>query len=204
MTNKSIRRKELRLLRNSLNIICDLTEIRNGVLFTEKWAYIPGFNNKYQISDFGRVKSFVSDVNKINGKLLKQRIAGMGYYYVMLYNNTKRYNVPVHRLVAMAFIQNIDNKPEVNHIGVDKNGIVNKADNRSISLEWVTRKENEQHKILSGNGINGERHWKSRLKEKDILFIRTSLLTYNELSIMFNIHRNHVSDIKNRRRRKTN
>lgn len=102
----------------------------------EIWKDIPCFEGLYQVSNLGRVKSF-----KLNReKILKLIITHYGYYQVGLNKNA----FYVHRLVAIAFIDNKENKPQVNHI----NGV--KTDNRVENLEWCTAKFNCQHKYDSG------------------------------------------------------
>ena len=66
------------------------------------------------------------------------------YGMVSYYDNGKQKRPYVHRLIAEAFIPNIDNKPQVNHI--DGNPLNNKVEN----LEWVTAKENMQHAYKTG------------------------------------------------------
>jgi hypothetical protein len=100
----------------------------------EQWKQIHDFPN-YDISSFGNIK------NNLTDKLLKPSLKS-GYYHISLtYNNTKK-TKKIHRLVALAFIDNPDNKPEVNH--KDKNKLNNSINN----LEWMTRKENNQHKSI--------------------------------------------------------
>lgn len=67
-----------------------------------------------------------------------------GYNVVHLHNNGFSKVIKVHRLVAMAFISNLENKPQINHI----NGI--KTDNRVENLEWCTGQENVDHAIKIG------------------------------------------------------
>ena len=96
----------------------------------EIWKDIEGYEN-YQISSFGRVKS----VKFGKEKILKPRIK-KGYLLVDLYKNGKRKMCSIHRLVAMTFLPNSQNLPQVNHI--DENSLNNKVDN----LEWCTSKYN--------------------------------------------------------------
>lgn len=116
----------------------------------EIWKDIPGFEGRYQVSDLGRVKSFVSTFNGVNVKSMKERIlkplpSGGGYVRVRLTNggNKGRFYL-IHRLVMIAFVGGDAGKLQVNHI----NG--NKTDNRLQNLEWASQSENVHHAYKHG------------------------------------------------------
>lgn len=97
---------------------------------------IDGFET-YQITDDGRVWS------KLTNKWLKPSITKGGYKLVSLYKDSKVYYKKIHRLVAKAFIPNLDNKPCVDHIiPISKGGT-----NDYWNLHWVTHKENSNNPI---------------------------------------------------------
>ena len=117
----------------------------------ELWKDIEGYEGHYQISNEGRVKSLIG----WNGhkyvsreKILKPSLmtSGKSYkrYKITLSKNNKRTIHKIHRLVAIAFIPNPDNKPCVNHI--DSSGL----NNYDYNLEWVTVLENNMHSIIYG------------------------------------------------------
>lgn len=101
----------------------------------EEWKDIPGYEGLYQVSNLGRIYSFKT------GEYLKLGINSHGYTRVSLLKNYKTRQHNVHRLVALAFIPNPDNKPNVDHINGDK------ADNKVENLRWVTQKENINNPI---------------------------------------------------------
>lgn len=88
---------------------------------------------KYEISNFGRLR------NKITKNIRKPRDNGNGYLYTQINIDGKTINLYIHRLVALTFIPNIENKPQVNH----KDD--NKQNNYVENLEWCTPSENIQH-----------------------------------------------------------
>ncbi len=115
-----------------------------------EWKDIIGFEGSYQISNFGEVKSLPRYIQRrismqlIKGRILKPYKRDIGYLQVLLHLDGKPYRFAVHRLVAAAFIDNMEKKFEVNH----KNGI--KDDNHVSNLEWATRLENNSHAIENG------------------------------------------------------
>jgi hypothetical protein len=111
----------------------------------EIWKDITGFEGMYQVSNLGRVKSLRREIicNKgkriVEERILKQTINNSGYFNLQLTKESKYYQKTVHRLVLEAFVDNPENKEQINHINAIKN------DNRLINLEWSTRKENMKH-----------------------------------------------------------
>ena len=101
----------------------------------EEWTHINGYDDLYIISNLGRVKRYK------NGywKSLKPIKNNYGYLSVNLYKNGKAKKYDIHRLVALHFIPNLENKSEVNHIDE------NKENNTVWNLEWLTHKENVNH-----------------------------------------------------------
>lgn len=94
----------------------------------EKWKPIDWIDNRYSVSNLGRVQSKTGGTPKI----LRQWGSGRGYMKVEIAGRC----LSVHRLVAIAFVDNPNNLPQVNH----KNE--NKSDNRAINLEWCDQSYN--------------------------------------------------------------
>ena len=102
----------------------------------ERWVKIKGYEERYEISDTGRVR-------RIDGHIMRSAINQNGYEHIVLSKNGVAKDFRVHRLVAEHFIENKERKRDVNH----KNGI--KTDNKAANLEWLTHSENELHKIYT-------------------------------------------------------
>ena len=106
----------------------------------EQWKPIKGYEGKYDVSNFGRVRSYYKGLH-----IKTQRINNCGYCYVKLYVKGKRQKMArVHRLVAEAFIPNPDNMSDVNHKDM------NKLNNHVSNLEWTSHADNVKHSYDSG------------------------------------------------------
>lgn len=149
----------------------------------EIFKSVDGYEGVYEVSNLGNVKSLKTN------KILKGSFDSQLYRRVCFIGN-KHYRI--HRLVAIAFINNSENKPQINHI----NGI--KDDNRVENLEWCTGLENMQH-AYNNNLVplmKGEKNGRSKLTEKQILDIRNSIDTVKNLSYIYNVSTSLLYQIK--------
>lgn len=115
----------------------------------EEWRDVVGFEGMFMVSNFGRVKSLdryvtlnpkkSGSIQFRKGKIYSPSFSTDGYLQVTLANGNIKRTAKVHRLVAMAFIPNPDNLPQVNHIDE------NKTNNRIDNLEWCTAKYNNNY-----------------------------------------------------------
>lgn len=160
----------------------------------EIWKDIKGYEGYYQISNYGDVKSVERNIIGRNRKeiILKGGFDGK-YFFVILQKNCIKKHFKIHRLVALNFIDNPLNKPEVNHIDG------NKLNNHVNNLEWNTMSENQKHAFKIGlNSTKGEKHPRHKLTWNEVIFIR-SLVGINQhyLARKFNISQATIWDILN-------
>ena len=119
----------------------------------EIWKEIKEFEGYYEVSNLGHVRSVdrITTRHKgskewqavLKGKNIKPHIRHDGYPFVDLYKKHKRYGIVVHRLVAMAFVPNPNNRSEVDHINTIR------TDSRACNLRWVNRSENNLNPITN-------------------------------------------------------
>ena len=155
---------------------------------TETWITVKNYP-KYEISNFGNIKSTYKN------KLLKFQQDKDGYFQVNLYENKIGKTHKIHRLVAFHFIENSENKLQVNHIDG------NKQNNNYSNLEWCTTQENTKHAINNGlSDAKGENHGNSKLTSENIIDIRGSKLSPKELALKYNVCFQTISDIRLKKR----
>lgn len=131
----------------------------------EEWRDIKDYENMYQISNIGQVKSLEHYVQQKNrwgqtisriqkSRLMKIHINKNGYFRVVLHKNGIEKNYSVHRLVYEAFVGEIPQGMQVNHINEIK------TDNRVVNLNLMTPKENSnwgtRNERVSGKQTNGK------------------------------------------------
>lgn len=160
----------------------------------ETWKGIKGFENEYEISNQGNlrskdrfVKHYKEGYNRFyKGSIKKVRLSSDGYLKCNLKKDGNRYDFRVHRLVAIAFLSNNQDYELVNHI----NGI--KTDNRVENLEWCNAEQNMLHAIKI-------RLVKTKLTDEEVIEIYNSTLSNRKLGIKYKINASIVWRIKNKK-----
>jgi len=148
----------------------------------EEWRTISGYEDHYQISNFGRVKSLW--YGKI--KILKPTLA-LDYLRIDLCDGKRHRHFVIHRLVATAFILNPSNKPQINHKDTCK------FNNYVGNLEWCTASENGKHAFFTGLNKNakGSDDSQAKLTKEQVTLIRLNLdnLSQQQLARKFGVSR---------------
>ena len=108
----------------------------------EEYKIIKNYSN-YEVSTFGNIRNITTR------NILKGRLRGKGYYAVALFNENGRKDVSIHRIVADTFIENENNKEQVDH----RDG--NKLNNRVENLRWIQNNENQRNRNISKNNTTG-------------------------------------------------
>jgi len=150
----------------------------------EVWKDIPGYEDIYQASSFGNIRSIDRIVNgkngskvPVSGRVLKPAFDKDGYKRVSLSKENKQKNKRVNRLIAETFLENKNNYACVDHI----NNI--KDDDRVINLRWCSNKQNRQFAKEDGlmKGRKGIAHHNCKLTETSVIEIK-KLIKYTDLS----------------------
>lgn len=154
--------------------------------YGKDWRHMVGYEDRYIISEYGDVFSFVKK------RLLIHIVNKQGYHLVPLTKNAKIKIMFVHRAVAFTFIPNVDNKPFVNHLNSKKD------DNHYKNLEWCTALENIRHRINNTivNYAFGERHGNAKITKKAAIAIFKSSGTSSQVAKKFGISAVTVRKIK--------
>lgn len=171
-------------------------------MLNEVWKCLDGiveYGENYEVSNFGNVRRKNSIKNR---KLIKDK---NGYLTLTFSKNGQIKGYKVHRLVALAFISNLENKSEINHIDG------NKSNNITNNLEWSTRTENINHAYKLGlkkskiGEINtlGESNGYAKLTEKDIFDLiehwNSGRYTQESLSKLYSVSRGCIKSILSRK-----
>ncbi len=155
----------------------------------EVWKDVVGYEGIYEVSNLGNVRSLDRYVNgKLTSRLLKrgrplvQKLTAQGYRSVHLRDklNDLESWPSVHRLVALAFIPNPENKETVNHIDGDK------QNNCVCNLEWATKSEQTIHAFANNlMTVRGNTLYNEEFKENVKQYYEQNNISYNKLAEHF-------------------
>jgi len=179
-----------------------LVDTFEGVLYTEEWMPVMGYEGLYSISSFGRLmaeRKTVLAPERTGGKITRKEkmmkigVSKSGYLKCVLLKEGKHGYFSMHRLVAIHYIENIENKPQVNHIEGDK------KDNRFFRLEWASASENLIHAYKKGlQRQDGEHHATKKLnweKVREIRSLSSNGIDAHKLGEMYGVHFGHIKNI---------
>lgn len=179
------RKKAIRCIKITPGDLDDSVEVRE----------VDGFDNRFLVTETGNVLS------KRSRKFLRQHTNQRGYKVLATYVGGRRGKAlcpRAHRLVALAFIPNPENKPEVNHIDG------NKVNNHRTNLEWATGRENYDHSINTGLYVvrRGVDAYGAKLTTEQVIELRKKFRSGTPVSALvkeYKINKTKIYDCINRK-----
>lgn len=154
----------------------------------EEWRPLPGFGDRYAVSDRGRVWSLFANKEMATHSPTK----GRGYRAFKACVDCRLTHVWVHRAVLLAFCGAAPPGTHASHL----NG--NDSDNRLENLSWETPRENNARKAAHGTAQRGERHGLAKLTPQCVLEIRHLLaqrVKQRDIARLFNVAHSQISSI---------
>lgn len=159
----------------------------------EIWKSVLGYEGLYEVSSFGRIKALAAarPCGRHKKATKKEKILSpknqIRYWGATLSKNGVKEQVLIHRIMAICFLPNLFNLPQVNHINSDS------LDNRLENLEWCTPSENQQHGLKSGNRKSGGSHKQA----KTLLDTNTGIFyeCVNDAAFVYGFSRTHITNM---------
>lgn len=135
----------------------------------EEWKDVPQYEGFYKVSSFGRLISLNRTITRKNGvkqtlspNIVRSNDGSSGYNYVSLCKNGHKWKTPIHRVIALTFLENPENKPVIDHIDG------NKQNNKLSNLRWATYSENMSNPVtLEKNHLTWCQRSRSVVQLKD-------------------------------------
>lgn len=166
----------------------------------EKWKPIPGWEEFYEASDAGRIRSLprMSRVNSVTPDRLRQMGGNMrtptkgrgGYLHVFLTAEGRRKRYGVHQLVLLAFRGRPSQGTLTRHLNSEP------SDNRLENLLWATQKENMQDRHARGLYYKGEKHPMVKITDEQVAEIRSSALMGSSMAKQYGLGASQISRIR--------
>jgi hypothetical protein len=167
----------------------------------EAWLPVPEFEDRYEISSEGRVRSVDRTFNNRHypSIILKQNLGKTGYYYFAACKDGVSRTIKTHRMVAKVFCENPQSKPHVNHI----DGV--KTHNAASNLEWVTARENSIHATLNGLTVphRGDESCRAILMNEQANEVRKAIIAGKnpvDIALELGVNRATIYDIRHGRK----
>ncbi|NDC89398.1 MAG: hypothetical protein EB075_11460 [Bacteroidetes bacterium] len=169
-------------------------------MMKEEWRPIQGFDGRYDVSNHGRIRSWVRPgsprgrIYRKTPRVLSPARNPQGYLRVCLRNTSGKHYLWVHRLVLEAFVGQRPNGFETGH----RNG--NPSDNHLANLAWVTPAENAADKVRHGTMARGEKvaHVMTEAKVREVFQLRGLGLTHRAIAKEVGVHHSTIGRILRR------
>lgn len=162
----------------------------------EVWKAVPDFENHYEVSTYGRIRSLKRERDKLRAEplILKVEVRAR-YYYASLCKQGVKSAHRLHRLVLAAFVSPQPDGMEACHIDGDN------LNNRLDNLRWGTKQENMADKARHNTLVRGEMQWNSKLTADQVREIRSlsGTLSHSQIGKRFGVYQQTITRIINRK-----